>query len=209
MRKILRKFWSNSLRYSWPAYLTIAIFFVLGAIAGNYGVKVLPVDKAQELNAYLDQFIQHTGLIEFDNTGVLWSVLSNHLILFAEIYLLGLTVIGIPVMLGIIFTRGFVFGYCASFLINNKGVQGLALAGAALLPQNILLLPALLIGGAASLSFALLLLKRFQNSQIIIWPSFLAYTSVMVAALLAAAVAGLVEVYLTPLLLKLAIAYLI
>ena len=85
MSKVLRGFWINSLRYSWPAYLTIAVFFVLGAIAGNYGVKVLPVEKAQELNAYLDQFIQHTGLIEFDNTGVLWSVLYNHLILLAEI----------------------------------------------------------------------------------------------------------------------------
>ncbi|MDD4237813.1 MAG: stage II sporulation protein M [Desulfotomaculaceae bacterium] len=209
MLKSLRGFWANSIRQSWPAYLIVAVVFALGIITGTMGVKGLPFEQAQELKTNLDQFLQQAEMMEVDHTGALRDVMYNDLVLILEVYLLGLTVIGIPVMLGIIFTRGFVLGYCITFLTNPKSVQGMALACAAILPQNIILVPALLLGGVASLCFALLLVKRFYNSKTIIWPSFVIYSGLMCLVLLVSAVAGLVEVYLTPLLVKLAAVYLL
>ncbi|TEB17493.1 Stage II sporulation protein M [Pelotomaculum sp. FP] len=209
MLKSLRGFWGNSLRYSWPAYLIVVGVFACGIITGAMGVKGIPFEQAQELKTYLDQFLQQAGMMEVDNTGVLRDVMYNDLVLILEVYLLGLTVIGIPVMLGIIFTRGFVLGYCVAFLTNSKSLQGMALTCAAILPQNIILVPALLMGGVASLCFALLLVKRFYNSKTVIWPSFVIYSGLMCLVLAVSAGAGLVEVYLTPLLVKLTAAYLL
>lgn len=205
----LRGFWINSLRNSWPAYLIVTVVFVLGFLTGTTGVRGLPFEQAQELTTYLDQFLLQAGVMEVDNAGALRDVMYNDLILILEVYLLGLTVIGIPVMLGIIFTRGYVLGYCIAFLTNLKTVHGMALTCAAILPQNIILVPALLMGGVASLCFALLLIRRFNNSKTIIWPSFVAYSGLMCLVLAVSAGAGLVEVYLTPLLVKLAAAYLL
>ena len=209
MVKFLRGFWANSLRHSWPAYLIVAVVFALGIITGIMGAKGLPFEQAQELRNYLDHFLQQVGMMEVDHTGALWEVMYNDLILILEVYILGLTVIGIPVILGIIFTRGFVLGYCVAFLINSNNVQGMALTCAAILPQNIILVPALLLGGVASLCFALLLVKRFYNSKILIWPSFVVYNGLMGLVLAVSAGAGLVEVYLTPLLVKLTVAYML
>lgn len=207
MVKWLRGFWANSLKQNWPAYMVVLVVFVLGMAAGIFGVQKLRLEQAQELSLYLDRFLQQAGVIEVDAGKALRDVLYNDIIIFLAFYLLGLTVIGIPVMLGIIFTRGFVLGFTISFLTREKSLQGIILACAAVLPQNILLIPALLMGGVASLSFALLLARRFYNSKISVWPSFLVYSALMFLVAACAAGAGLVEVYLTPILVKLAANY--
>jgi hypothetical protein len=55
----------------------------------------------------------------------------------------------------------------------------------------------------------LLLVKRFCNSKIKIWPSFALYSGLMCLVLAVSAGAGLVENYLTPLLVKLTAIYLL
>jgi len=207
--KSLRVFWANSLRQSWPAYLIVVSVFLLGIITGITGVKGLPFEQVQEIKTYLDHFLQQAGMMEVNNKAALRDIMYNDLSIIFEEYLLGLTVIGIPVMLGIIFTRGYVLGYCVAFLTNPKSVLGMALTCTAILPQNIILVPALLLGGVASLCFAMLLVKRFNNSKIIIWPSFVVYSGLMCLILAVSAGAGLVEVYLTPILVKLAAVYLL
>lgn len=199
--------WASSLRQSWPAYLVILLLFTLGIAAGALGVQRLNADQAQELSIYLDQFMMQAGVIEVDTVKALQDVLYSDLVVILAIYLLGLTVIGIPVILGIIFTRGFVLGYTVSFLASEKSLQGIALVCAAVLPQNLILIPALLLAGVASLSFAVLLARRFNNSKFIVWPSFVGYSGLIIVVLVCAAAAGLVEVYFTPFLVKLAANY--
>lgn len=197
-------FWANSLKYNWPAYLLILFVFALGLSAGALDVYKLRAGELQELSLYLDRFMEQAALLETEPAAAMKSALYNDLILIAVIYFLGLTIIGIPVILILIFTRGFVLGFSIVFLGWQKNIQGVILSCAAILPQNIFFLPALLLGGVASLSFALLLGRRFFNSKVVIWPSFLIYSGFMAFLILIALLAGLVEVYLTPFLVKLA-----
>ncbi|MCL6634519.1 MAG: stage II sporulation protein M [Peptococcaceae bacterium] len=209
MVKWLRVFWASSLRQNWPAYLTVAAVFALGLAAGACGVQKLKVEQAYELGLYLDRFLQQAGGIEVDTGRALRNIVYNDIMIFLFIYLLGLTIIGIPVMLGIIFTRGFVLGFTLAFLANEKSAEGIVLACAAVLPKNIFLVPTLLMGGVASLSFALLLARRFYNSKILIWPGFLVYSALMLVITACAAGAGLLDMYLTPVLVRLAANYLL
>ncbi len=205
-----RKFlslWADSLRQSWPAYLAVLVLFAIGIAAGSLSVQRLQAEQAQELSIYLDQFMAQAGLIEVDSVKALQDVLYSDITVILAVYLLGLTVIGIPVILGIIFTRGFVLGYTVCFLAMEKSLQGIILACAAVLPQNIILVPALIMAGVASLSFAVLLARRFNNSKVVIWPNFVAYSGLILIVLVFSAAAGLVEVYFTPWLVKLAANY--
>lgn len=207
MGKWFREFWANSLRQNWPAYLIVLAVFVLGLIAGSFGVRNLQAEKAHELVLYLDSFLNQAGMIEVDTEKALVEVLYNYIIVILGFYFLGLTIIGIPVMLGIIFARGFVLGFSIGFLAMKKSAQGVVLACVAILPQNIFFIPALLMGGVVSLSFALLLARRFFNSKVLIWPGFIVYSTLMFLVTACSAGAGLVEVYLTPVLIKLAAGY--
>lgn len=199
-----RKFWANSIRQSWPAYLMVLLIFIAGLTAGAIGVHKLEVSQAQELGAYLDRFMRQAGMIEVDQVKALKTALYNDIAVILAIYLLGLTIVGIPLILGIVFARGFALGFTVAFLTGEKIAGGPALAFAAVLPPNILLIPALLMGGVASLSFALLLVKRFNNSKVLVWPSFIAYSSLMLIVAVCSAAAGLIEVYFTPFLIKVA-----
>jgi len=201
--------WVNSLRQSWPAYLAVVVLVATGIAAGSLSVQRLQADQAQELSIYLDQFMAQAGVIEVDSVKALQDVLYSDITVILAVYLLGLTVIGIPVILGIIFTHGFVLGYTVCFLAMEKSIQGIILACAAVLPQNIILVPALIMAGVASLSFAVLLARRFNNSKVVIWPNFVAYSGLILIVLVFSAVAGLVEVYFTPLLVKLAANYML
>ena len=209
MVNVFRGFWANSLRQNWPAYMIVLSVFALGLAGGAFGVQKLRVDQARELSLYLDRFLQQAGMLEVDSSKALLSVLYNDIMIILAVYLLGLTVIGIPVMLGIVFTRGFVLGFTIGFLSREKSVQGVILTFVAILPQNIFLIPALLFGGVASLSFALLLARRFYNSKVLIWPSFVVYSGFMLLVMVLSVGAGLIEVYFTPLLLKLTANYML
>ncbi len=204
MGKWLVGLWAGSLRQSWPAYMVVLAVFILGMTAGYFGVQNLQAEKAQELVRYLDSFLNQAGMIEVNTEKALSEVLFNDIIIILAFYILGLTVIGIPVVLGIIFARGFVLGFSVGFLILKKNIQGVVLACAAVLPQNVLFIPALLLGGVISLSFTILLTRRFFNSKLLIGPVFFAYSALMLMVTACAAGAGLIEVYLTPVLIKLA-----
>lgn len=200
--------WKTALRRNWLVYLVVLCVFTLGLASGYAGVQTLPAEQTEQLLRELDYFLQQAGMLEIDSAKVVRDVLYYGVILIAAIYLLGLTVIGIPVIMAILFIRGFALGFALEFLAREKSMQGTVLSLAAILPHNILLIPALLLAGAASLSFAWLLVKRFNNSKIVVWPSFLAYSGVMILVTACFAGAGLIEVYLTPLLVKLAANYL-
>lgn len=184
--------------------MVVLAVFVLGLAAGCFGVQNLQAEKAQELVRYLDSFLNRAGMLEMNTEKALGEVLYNDIIVILAFYFLGLTVIGIPAVLGIIFARGFVLGFSVGFLTLKKNIQGVILACAAVLPQNLLFIPALLMGGVISLSFALLLIRRFFNSKLLIGPGFFAYSALMLLVTACAAGAGFIEVYLTPVLIKFA-----
>jgi len=201
LAKVVHTFFVQSLRQVWPACLIVLGVFAAGVIIGTMGVDRLNPEQATELSSYLDRFVQQAGSLEIE-TGKTTGALLNDAGMILAVYVLGLTVIGIPVVLGLVFCRGFVLGFAVDFLTRGKGLQGLVLVLAGVLPQNLLLLPALLIGGIVSLSFSVLLARRFYDSGIAVWPGFVWYSSLMLLAAVVAACAGAVEVYLTPVLIR-------
>lgn len=206
MAKVFRNYFLGSLRYGWPVYLLVLAAFAAGVIAGATGTERLSTEQSTSLSYYLDHFVFQAGSIEIDPV-LAKDALYNDLTVILAFYLLGLTVIGIPVLLALVFFRGYILGFAISFLTIDRPMQGLVIVLAAVLPQNLFLVPAILLGGVASLSFSLLLARRFFNSKFLVWPGFVRYSGMMLIIFGLAAGAALVEVYLTPALIKMAADY--
>lgn len=202
MLKALFLLWKTSLRQQWLIYFIALAVFALGLAIGFGGVEKLPSDQNELLLTEVDGFLQRAAQLEIDFSLAIKESLSKNLILVGAIYLLGFTVIGLPFILIILFARGFALGFAVDFLIREKSGQGAVLALAGILPQNIIYVPALLIAAVAAISFTWVLIKRFQNSKVQVWPSLVAYSVIMVLVTACFVSATLVEVYLTPLLLK-------
>jgi len=201
--------WSLSLRWSWYVYAVVILFFACGVFFGVLSVDKLQGSEVNELVNHLEQFIQKINGLEVYSNAFAKNVLYNNLAVILAIYILGLTVIGIPVMLALVFARGFVLGFAFAFLVREKSTAGMILAAASILPQNILYVPALIAGGATSLSFALLLIRRNFNSTLRVWPGFVRYSVIMFLITMVALGAGLVEAYVSPALIRAAATFLV
>lgn len=197
-----RRFWQTSLKRNWALYLVVVAVFAAGLATGIWSACGLHREQVGELEAYIRGLFTHPAGFQIDSGAVLRTSTVNNLMLFGAVYLSGLSVIGIPVMLGLIFVRGFALGFAVCLLVGDRGWQGALLAAAALLPQNLILIPAIVIAAVASLSFSLLLIRRGFNPQVNIWANLVRYTGMTGACLAIAAGAGLIEAYLSPYLLE-------
>lgn len=188
----------GSFKQSWPIFALVIIIFALGITTGTLSINAMDSSKTGDLVGNLDAFWEQANQLSIDSARAVRSAIQDNLITIAALYILSLTVIGIPFALGLVFVKGFTLGFAVGFLAKEKALEGLLLALVAILPQNLFYLPALLLGVVASLSFAMLLLRRYFNTEVKVWPGFIGYTSVMVVVLVLTMGSAIVEAYITP-----------
>jgi stage II sporulation protein M len=191
-------FWKNCWRQNWPQYMLVLAVFLAGAAFGALGVNHLPVGQFEELSKHVQTYVAQVGQLSANPAGAVRGKVFEDILVIGLLYIFGLTFVGIPFILALIFMRGFILGFAVSFLTQSMAVNGVLLAAVSILPQNLLYLPALLFGGTASMSFALLSLRRYTNFRIRLLSCLVGYTAIMAVVLAAAVSAGLVEIYFTP-----------
>lgn len=193
----LQRVCAASLRQGWPLYLVVTGIFGLGVLLGSVSVASLQENQVAELHRYLQTFLSGVAEMHVDRAELARSALYDNLLAGACIYILGLTIICLPLVLAFIFIRGYVLGFTVGFLTGQE-LQGLLVIIMSMLPHNIFFVPALIIGGTASLSFSLLLLRRFYNSRTPVWPGFVSYTIIMAGVMVLFTAAAVTEAYVTP-----------
>ncbi|KUK10716.1 MAG: Required for dissolution of the septal cell wall [Clostridia bacterium 41_269] len=184
-------------------YILIVFFFILGVAAGSYVVELLNSQQVSELINYLDKFFSGFAQWNVDPSLIVQRTIINNLKIILFFWCLGLTVIGVPLILLIISFRGFVMGFTIGFLYNQKSIYGLIIALLAIVPPSIIYLPATIIGAAVAITFSYWLIRgrsRGMNGSIL--QQFIAYNFIMLVISIFAALAGIIEAYLSPTFIK-------
>jgi len=177
--------------------LVLAVFLT-GAMFGVFGVNHLSVGQFDELSKHVQTYVAQADQLSANSFDIAGGKILEDILVIVLLYILGLSFIGIPFILALIFIRGFILGFAVSFLTQCMAVNGLLLAVVSILPQNLLYLPALLFGGTAAISFALLSLRRYTNFRIRLLNCLVGYTVIMAVVMAVAICSGLVEIYFTP-----------
>lgn len=196
---------SSYFRANIVPYFFMILILIIGVVVGALAVKTLPEEQKLELISYLRIFFN--GLTNSqdigDTSNLLNSVLFNNAKTIILMWILGFTIIGLPFVLFILFTRGFIIGFTVGFLVNEYIAKGLLFALVSVLPHNFFAVPAILVTGVSATTFSFMLVKRKKYNRInILYESF-GYTAICFAMLALMMVAGLVEVYLSPVFMKL------
>ena len=85
----------------------------------------------------------------------------------AGIWLLGLTVIGTPLIYLIVFTRGFVLGFTFAFIVYTKKLAGVGIVLFTIAIPSILTIPCLLLGAGLATIFSFILIQgKFNGHQL-------------------------------------------
>lgn len=190
-------------------YFLVLTIFAIGIAAGTFTVRALDDTQKQSLIKYLQGFFQILLSRDIDSMAVLKQSVSNNLQTVLIIWILGITVIGIPVTLLIIGVRGFIIGFTVGFLIDGLGWKGLLFTGLAILPHNLIVIPSLVGISVLSVSFSLMIIKdrlakRWTKHY---WQKFISYC-ILVAVLFIVSIAGsIIEAYVVPVFIKLISSY--
>ncbi|MEW6080621.1 MAG: stage II sporulation protein M [Bacillota bacterium] len=179
--------------------LGIVTLLVMGVVAGALAVNHLEAGQRQELYALVDNFVY--GMAhepwKLNPSGILSKSLAGSLKTAGALWLLGLTVVGIPVVCLITLVRGFLLGFTVGFLAFEMGWKGVVLSLASVFPQNLLAVPALLVLAISSVSFSLYLVRR-RSSRIPLAKEFTRYSMIALACCVALVVSCVIEAYLVP-----------
>ena len=178
-------------------YIIVTIIFVIGITTGVIFINNTTGEEATEIQSYITEFINLLKQGYHVDTGALLKKsLSDNLILILVMWLLGSTVVGIPIVIGIVLFRGFCIGYSVSAIIATLGVQkGILFFIVTMLLHNLIFIPVIICMTISCLKLykSIMKDKRRENIKLAIIRHTL--MSIMLSILLV--IASLIESYVS------------
>jgi stage II sporulation protein M len=188
-----------------PLYVYVTVLFITGVVFGVVIIQALTLEQKQELSRHLGNFFQLVDQgMQWDKQHSFLQSFMINLKWLGLICLLGLSVIGLPLILFMDFLKGVLVGFTVGFMVGEYAWKGMLFALTSVVPQNLLLIPALIIGSVTSIAFGLHLLKnrflRQHSGMSISFSKFLATTFSLAIILIGV---SLYEAFLSPWLMQL------
>ncbi|WP_258359194.1 stage II sporulation protein M [Moorella sulfitireducens] len=194
MEKVL----ARHIRDNLGLYLVIIFSFLGGIIVGTLALYFLESQQVTRLAAHLDNLLQQINSSDIKGYKVLYDAMIDALKEIGLVWFLGLTVIGIPLIILVVFFKGFILGFTVGFLVQQKALYGVALSLMAVMPPNFIQIPALFMAAMLAISFSISLMRGRGVGEKGLLPRFFSYSICMILVTLLVAGGGLVEAYLAP-----------
>ena len=183
-------------------YIIVALLFVIGIFLGVLFINHVQEGQKTEITEYFNTFTEKMkSMEEINSMALLKNSMGQNIILAIVLWFFGTTVIGIPVVFGIVLYRGFCLGYTVAVCVMIMGMpQGLWFALILLLLQNILFIPAMLALAVSGFKLYKSIIKDRNKENIKI--EVVRHTIFSFLMLLILILASVVEIFLSTNMLK-------
>lgn len=200
----MKRMWNQTIHHHMEENLSLYVFttvlFIMGVVFGSLIVGALTVEQRQDLLGYLQHFFNGLNQGDIASPAVaLKHTAAHHLKYVGLMWILGLSIIGAPLVFVLIFLKGLVIGFTVGFFVRELSWQGLGFIFLSIFPQNVIVVPAMIIVSVASISFSLLLLRnRFIQRRGTIYPQFMSYSFLVLLMACLLMLASVFEAYISP-----------
>ena len=183
-------------------YMIVALLFVIGIFLGVLFINHIQEGQKTEITEYFNTFTEKMRSMETINSmDLLRNSMGQNIILAIVLWFFGTTVIGLPVVFGIVLYRGFCLGYTIAVCVTIMGLpQGLWFVLILLLLQNILFIPAMLALAVSGFKLYKSIIKDRNKENIKI--EVVRHTVFSFLMLLVLMLASVVEIFLSTNILK-------
>ena len=149
-------------------YLLAGILFIIGIFVGVMLINNSNQLQLDEINIYIEDFIEKMKDIKTINRAdLIFASIRSNIFLTMALWAAGTTVIGIPVVLGVILFRGVCLGYTMAAITCSLGkLKGICFCITSLLCQNILFIPAVITLGVSSIKLYKSIIKDRRRENI-------------------------------------------
>lgn len=184
-------------------FLLLFSVLVIGIIIGSISVNLMSDIQTRNILTFVNGFLSNINSVNISSSAVFSISLSNNLKTALILIISGLTVIGMPVIFVTLFFRGLSLGFTVGFFIREMGIKGVFFSLLAILPQNIIIIPAIISIGVAGVVFSKTILKNKKHANSYDYPSLLLnYGILNFMFCISLLIASLIEGYISPTFIK-------
>lgn len=179
---------------------------VIGITCGAIYYNLITKNDLELVKTSITSFFNSIKVNNVNSVQALINSLINENFIIIIIYLLGFSIIGIPLIIILIFGKGFVLGFTLSGLIDIYAYKGSLYSFIYLFPTKIISIFTVVLISYYSIKFSLLLIRLIFNKKIInIKKEIKQYTFILILSLILTIISSLYESYLFPILIKMLI----
>ncbi len=188
-------------------YIIVTLLFILGIFLGVFFVNNIEESQKTEITEYLNHFIDKMKTTEkLDSMSLLKTSITQNIFLAVTIWFFGTTIIGIPVVFGIIMYRGFCLGYTISVCVTVLGLQkGIIFTLINFLLPSIFLIPAMIALAVSGFKLYKSIIKDKNKENIKL--ELLRHIIFSIIMLCIILISSIIEVFISTNILKWAIKY--
>lgn len=187
----------------WLYIISILCVFT-GIILGIYSVKYMGDLERNNLVNYLMNFIEPSNTSGISYKLIFLQSVKNNLPVIIFLWFLGLTIVGIPIIIVINLLKGFTVGFTFSFMISGLGKSGVGVAILGVIPQNLIYIPCIVFASVISMEFSIMLIRNKFNKQ---WTSstmsrIIYYSVIFMVIIIFMFIGTIIESYIAPYFIK-------
>lgn len=182
------------------------IIFLVGVVLGSLFINFITNDDKKLLIEQVSTFFSNIKKLTSDIFGFesFLSILFNNLLVLSIIFVLGISMIGIPIVIFILFFKGFMLGTTISTIILKYSIKGIVGAILYIFPVCILTICVYLFMCFYAIYVSKKFLRAFLKKNSLNFKQFLGkYLLSFIVSIMLILLLSLLDAYLTPLLLKL------
>lgn len=197
---------SELITKSGASFAAALFFFLLGISAGVFTELMMSSAEKEGMISYLDKYFLLNSPNDLAFTEIFMKSAGNNLGLLLVMILSGFTAFGFPAALAALIYKGMALGFSAALLIDSMSFKGIAIVFTSMIPQNLIIIPAVIIAGVAALNLAFHTLsnRRFGIRKSLAESSS-SYLFINAMIALAILIGCFIESFLSPLLTQLII----
>ena len=169
---------------NYKSYILVIILFSVGLFLGVLFIN--QTENQENVIKYINTYIDEIKISESNSTIVqLKTDIKNNIFLVFILWFAGTTIVGIPIVFGIIIARGFCLGYTISACVIIFVLLTIFL-------QNLILIPALLFLGVSSIKLYKSIVKDRRKENIKV--SILKHSIVSIFILIILIISSLIKI---------------
>ena len=184
---------------SWKFNLFVLILLVLGVTCGAIYYNLLSKSDLDSVFSTMNDFTNSIKNNSYNYVQALLHSLGNNLFYIVIIFILGLSMIGIPFIIMLIFLKGLTVGFTVSTLIGLYKYKGSLYSFIYIFPKEILSFISYIIIGYYSINFSILIFKQiFKKEKVSIRKELEKYLVVLGITSFIGIITSLLDAYLYP-----------
>ncbi len=198
MNQIIKKT-RNKIANQKKKYLFLGVILLCGIISGILFLFFISKEDKSLVKDELNLFFQSITEKKLNYFTSFWNSIGSNFLFLLFLWILGISIIGIPVIIFFLFLKGFIFGFSFSSIVSIYDLKGFLLAFFYLVPHHLLLLVLFLLVSFYAINFSIRLLQvLFLKQNISLSHHFKRYCQILGIGILGITVCSLLEVFAVP-----------